>query len=777
MKRILALLALVAATPAALSSQTLSAPEAQGVYGGTVQAIATAQTHSDTTLVVLASESPNSLFYGKAYRGSGMYWQDSLRTVPSADSDDGFGASIEAVEIHSASGTIFFLYNSYIYSTTVTAASATKVDSLVKSMLLVNDTLFTVKNGLTALGQNRLGWSPVSSSGSLGTGGTISLLKTYTDPPQLLLNPSTKKLQVYDRGQMPHLYTVNDAYYAMSSSTGLSSAVNPVPTGTAYSQYQWRTYGFADDGTWYVAGNANNTASPSLERKMAWSSNNGMSWTVVDMDAPGPPGGALAEEMVIQSSGSGRHVTIGSLTTKDNGTNWNNPGFTFLEKLNRANDGAIAVDLIDTDVKYHATNVGFGFSTDSCANMYDWNPGFEAVRVNDIDMTPSFATGWVASKSGIRKVSGYKSGAPVWSDTQFPNGDGSPYYSVGIDPSDSLKVFVGNIRVYRTTDDGMNWTQVFDPGNAPLNYSRFGTEVTAVKVCPWNSNHVIATLRNSFGQHDGGTFASNDGGTNWSQVLLGASTPGYDVNCNDVIFALEGTDTVAYIATEPQLTAMGPPSGVGMYKLTLGSSGWSSAVDGTFGATDYNMDMVVSGDSLYVLNGDPGVLPVFNVAIKDLSTNTWSTLPGPNAGGDGTAITVGDGYVFVAMNEIVYTLDLSNPTAGWSVGHAYPAGTYINVLFYDELLVGTGTGLYAHDLATNIGLDEFDTAPVVDIHPNPFSTELLLHEPSPVTVTNLHGQVVFSSNEPTSRIETSAWPAGVYVIRTPEAQSKVLKLK
>ena len=79
-------------------------------------------------------------------------------------------------------------------------------------------------------------------------------------------------------------------------------------------------------------------------------------------------------------------------------------------------------------------------------------------------------------------------------------------------------------------------------------------------------------------------------------------------------------------------------------------------------------------------------------------------IPGPSAGGDGTAITVGDGYVFIAMNEIVYTLDLSNPTAGWSVGHAYPAGTSINVLFYDELLVGTGTGLYAHDLATNIGV-------------------------------------------------------------------------
>ena len=617
MKRIIALLTFMVAAPGALVAQTLSAPIAQGVYGGTVQAIATWEPHPDTTVVVLSSESANTLFYGKAYRGSGTYWQDSLRTVPSADEDDGFGANVGEVEIHPTSGTIFFLYGSDVYSTTLTATAATKVDSLVNTMLLINDTLFTVKNGLTPTGQNRLGWSPISATGSLMSGGTISLLKNYTSQPQLLLNPATKKLQIYDRGQMPHLYTVNDTYFNMSSSTGLSSAVNPVPSGAFYSQYQWRTYGFADDGTWYVAGNANNTASPSLERKLAWSSNNGISWTVVDMDIPGPPGGALAGEMVIQSSGASRHVTIGSCTTKDNGNNWNNPGYTFLEKLNRANDGAIAVDPIDDDIKYHATNVGFGFSTDSCANMYDWNPGFEAVRVNDIDMTASFATGWVASKSGIRKVSGYKSGAPVWSDTQFPMGDGSPYTAVGMDPADSNTIFVGNLRIYRTTDDGMSWTQVFDPGNAPLSYSRFGTEATAVKVCPWNSQHVIATFRNSFSQHDGGTFASNDGGNNWSQVLMGATSPGYDVNCNDVIFALEGTDTVAYIATEPQLTTMGSPSGVGMYKLTLGSTGWTSAVEGSFGATDYNMDMVISGDSLYVLNGDPGVLPVFNVAIKD----------------------------------------------------------------------------------------------------------------------------------------------------------------
>lgn len=776
MKNYYSLLFALLLLPWSVGAQSLSAPVAQGVFGGTVNDIDVWQKTADTVVVFLASESPNSLFYGYAYRGSAGYTQDSLRPVPSADADNGYGATVGEVRVHQNTGLVFFLHQSTLYRTSETATAATPVDSLVKTTLIQNDTLFVVKNGMMPGSNDTLVWYYVDGSGALNPIGGISLLKNYFDPPQLLLNPQNKRLYIYDRGTMPHLYAIYDPYYALTTSTVLTSAVNPAPAAASYPLIQWRTFGFADDGTWYVAGNNNAGAPPSTQRMMAWSSDAGVSWTVVPMNAPGPPGGALAGKMTVDYSGSNRHIIIGSLTTKDDGMTWQNPGFGYIEKFNRANDGAIAVDPLDSDLKYHATNVGFGFSRDTAASMYDWNAGFEAVQVNDIDMTTSFATGWVASKSGIRKVTGFKSGAPVWSDTQFPMGDGSPYFSVGIDPADSNTVFVGNLRIYRTIDDGWTWSQVFDPGNAPLNFSRFGTQASAVKVCPWNSDLVIATFRNDFGEHDGGTFASNDGGNSWMQVLLDATSPGFDVNCNDVVFALEGSDTVAYVATEPKLTTMGPPSGVGMYKLTLSSGMWTSAVEGSFGATDYNTDLEIVGDSLYVLNRDPGLLPVHNLAIKDLTTGTWSSRMGPNASGTGTAITVGDGFAFMALDHSIYTYDLSNPSAGWTLGYAYPNGMEINVLFYDELLAGTGTGLYAHDLAADIGIPDCpEPADRWILFPNPFSTELQLSKPLSVRVTNLQGQFIYESTEPVRSIETSHWATGVYFIQTELGTQRAIK--
>jgi hypothetical protein len=63
------------------------------------------------------------------------------------------------------------------------------------------------------------------------------------------------------------------------------------------------------------------------------------------------------------------------------------------------------------------------------------------------------------------------------------------------------------------------------------------------------------------------------------------------------------------------------------------------------------------------------------------------------------------------------------------------------------------------------------------LHPNPFTNEIILDEPATVQVRNMQGQLIFESDVPKARIETSAWPAGMYIISTPEAQSKVLKLE
>ena len=72
----------------------------------------------------------------------------------------------------------------------------------------------------------------------------------------------------------------------------------------------------------------------------------------------------------------------------------------------------------------------------------------------------------------------------------FPNGDGSPYYSVAMEPSDNATAYVGNLRIYKTINSGLAWSQVFTPESAPYNYPMVGTYTNALTICPFDENIV-----------------------------------------------------------------------------------------------------------------------------------------------------------------------------------------------------------------------------------------------------------------------------------------------
>ena len=150
--------------------------------------------------------------------------------------------------------------------------------------------------------------------------------------------------------------------------------------------------------------------------------------------------------------------------------------------------------------------------------------------------------------------------------------------------------------------------------------------------------------------------------------------------------------------------------------------------------------------------------------VKDVSSGTWtSSVIGPYAGGYGTAITMGDGYVFLAIDEQIHTIpiDFSMP---WNLAYTYPAGTKVNVLFYDDLLVGTGTGLYAHDLDLSTVDIQQEVLHDIAVYPNPADQFVYFSKSTPVTVYSLAGQLIYSSKEPIDRLFTDNWKAGIYVL-------------
>lgn len=683
-------------------SQTLTAPEAEGVYGGQILDIESWEFDTDSVYVVISAQSPNSIFIAKGYRNATTDNLD-FSILQSAGSDDGYGDNVENIEIHELSNTIYFLTNGSVYQTGVNSSSATFVDDLVKNFIIKGDTMCLVKNNIVAGDNDTIVFGPLDGSGNFTATNGFSLLKKFTDPPQLQISPKDNNLHLFDRGVSPQRQYIGDPFNSMTNSSTVSSVMYAAPT--SYLDINWRTFGITNDGSIYITGQPPLDDPEVTDRRIAWSYDNGYNWFSELMNGPGPKGGVVGSNIIIEDIGSERHLYCGNLFLTDTNdmNTWYNPGKVLISELNRANDGKTLADPIEQDIKYHTTNIGFGYSTSAGDNIYGWNEGIEAVQVNDIDMTPDFSIGWVASKSGIRKVENYGTSSEVWNPPYFPNLDGAPYLSVAVDTNDNDIVFVANQRVYKTinggtasgSDDG--WDQVFTPEVGPYNFSRINSKCNVVAISRVDNNIILAGFSQDYSDK-GGVFYSLDGGTNWNQLLLHATTQGQDLDITDIELVEESGNIVAYIGIESDILTTGA---FGVYRAELSTGSWTiSHETSAFGVRDdiIDLEMNPTRDTLIVLYDDISFPKQHNVIMKDITSSTWTLNHfGPSDNQNATAITVGDGYIFMAIEEKIYTCPFSSPFS-WTLAYSYPVGIDINVLFYDELLVGTSTGLYAQEL-------------------------------------------------------------------------------
>lgn len=359
----------------------------------------------------------------------------------------------------------------------------------------------------------------------------------------------------------------------------------------------------------------------------------------------------------------------------------------------------------------------------------------------------------------------YNTASETWSSTIFPTGDGAPYEAIGMDPNNDNVIYAGNQRIYKTSNSGTLWSQAFTPENAPYNFNSINSNCTSLEVSPDNSSVVLAGFTGKYGDK-GGLFYSLDSGSSWNQLLLISSVNGQDVNVLDIEFTFENGNVVAYIGLESDPITLGA---YGLFRAELISGVWSVTRDGAYGATDSVIDIQINStrDTLVFLNVDPGILPVNHVQTKELAGGTWTSYFGPWAGGYGSAITLGEGYIFIAINEQIHTIpvDFSAP---WTVAYNYPVGTTINTLFYDDLLVGTGTGLYAHNLdLSTVGVVESNYQKL-SIYPNPVTDILYLTKETMFKIYNITGELVYETDKPEVSFLTNQINPGTYVIKDSE---------
>jgi len=693
---------------------TLGVPTVEDVYGGRIRAINGYSFHSDSTRIFIATQSANSVFYADVLSNSTSPKIEKFKVVQSLDNTQNFGSGIQNIQIHEGSESIYFINSTNeLHTTNISASSATNTGiSGVNQVLIKGDYIFA-----SGAGQIHFGTLDSSNNYTAGSGSSISF-PTFTDLFYLSIHPTTNLMYVFGKGNSPKLYISSDTYNTFDGATTFTD-ISPSLTSTSL---VWTGFGIAPDGRFFIGGNND------INKYIAYSDDSGTSYTEFDTTI----NGTSATNFNFSGSSSSYHVLFASMFSDSEGINGSWTKFGSISHYTNPNDGVVYVDPNNSNIYYSTSDQGLGISYNRGQNVSSADDGIEAVQVNDMEMTADKKTGWIASKSGIRKVTDYDT-TPVWTNSIWPNGDGSGYFSIAMKPSDDATAYAGNVRVYKTTNSGSNWTKVFTPENSPYNYPNVGTQIRALTISPFDENIVFAGVEIQ-GTDKGGLFVSEDAGTNWTQVLLHASSGYNDVDVRDISFTTEAGIIVAYVGVD----YTGAGSGYSIYKLEQTSGGWNVTQDMSSSGTSTGSVIVVSINDLeynantntvYATGTDAGTNHPVSYYKSLSGTNLWtvhttSGFPTSTAtiNKQGKAI-VHDGTttLYCAVDHEIYYL--TGSASSWVLGYSYPVGTEINCLFYDELLVGTGTGLYAQaDPSSTASINHLELE-IISTYPNPVKSE------------------------------------------------------
>ncbi|MCK9424569.1 MAG: T9SS type A sorting domain-containing protein [Ignavibacteriaceae bacterium] len=663
----------------------LSAPAANAIYGGTIRAISVISTGGSSSKIFVATESANSVFFANITTTSGSEGFGTFTVMPGLGSDDGYGSTTTKIYAHQVSQYLFFINNNTLYKTHFSGSTVTQVEgAAVLDFIIYGNYIFYIKGSDFYYGQ-------IDASGNVVNTGSFSIGLTLTSP-SIQVNPSNSKVYITTLTATPVIRKSSVNYDALSGSSSFSTLPLGALSGSVTS---WDAFGIGPDGTLFLGGDDNSN------KYVQSSTNDGTNWgggsTLIN-GIGGPNfsfAGASSPYKVCFSK------CYSTFTTSTGFGAW--AEFGNVSSETHPNDGSVFVDPNNSAIIYLTTDQGIGATINGGANVVEIDNGIEAVQVNDFSMKSDKDMAWLASKAGVRKVTSFAT-TPVWTNAIFPNNDGAPYYSAEMENDNDATAYVGNVRIYKTTNSGSAWSQVLSEGTT--GYPQVGSRAEAIEVCPTNSSLVLAGFYVD-GTIQGGLWYSTNAGTNWSQLQLrSGSTLPNDVDVYDIVFTTE-TNPVAYIGVYYDLSIGAPGDrGYSIYRAEWNGSSWSVRQDmqGTYTSTGsvivvtiIDLEVNSGGTIIYACGTDAAVNhPV--AYYKDLSgTNLWTVMPVtgfPSGNQTGKAIASGGGAIYCAVDNIIYTI----PTAGteWSVGYTYPTGTEINVLFYDALLAGTGTGLYDH---------------------------------------------------------------------------------
>jgi len=683
-------------------------PEIQAVYGGSIAAVDVIEPAGATNvsrIFVSTAFSANSVFYGDvnhALDPKDMFSTNNFRfhVIPDFDAQAGFG-SVNDIAAHEDSGRLFVADNLGLFSCTTNSGSlVTNISfsgtpgagvmavaingSALVALASVDNSVKLYFGALDASGNFTQGaGSPINTGLSgINNGSDIGLA----------INPANEHVYVIDSAGSHGILKSSDSCSSLSGATTFSTIALPA----AASSWQGnKRLGFGPEGRMFAAG-----ASGSY-KVVAYSDNDGSAWTVVNTGVGGTVGNNIRASYQTNLYG----VLFGGAVSTNKGEtgSWFSIGTGGGPMQTHANDSAAFYDpIMDRRSFYCSSDQGIACSTNGGSTIFEIDYGLEAVAIQDFDMNDTKTLAWTASKSGLRHGSGVPMALQWTPDGTFPTGDGSPYYSIAINRSDDNTVYAGNGNIYKTTDGGTNWSRVWAMEGNTNGFPNTGHFAAFMAI----GQNVVAGFYSGSGgttYGTGGLLISQDGGSNWMQAMAG-------IDVNDVLLLTNNAVLIAAV-----------------YNATTGNGGiYSQSTSGRV----HEMSDNVSVRS-FALDSAGGVYAcgqasdyTLKIYYKLLSESSWTEiltngLPPQQqmANGSGPIMTVGrdsssnDLPVIVLGPSLYY---LKSDASTWKTTSTlnYPDGSTINVLYWDDLMVGTTEGLYGQVIVTGT-----DTNQVVSVMP------------------------------------------------------------
>ncbi|MDD4737054.1 MAG: FG-GAP-like repeat-containing protein, partial [Kiritimatiellae bacterium] len=466
------------------------------------------------------------------------------------------------------------------------------------------------------------------------------------------------------------------------------------------------------DGRVFIAGRNGGTI------RMAYSDDQGQSWSA-EIDT-GVEQGNLAAQIAFVPDGANNYYVYSSSCAS---TNRGEDGSWFLTRF--GSHTPFPDPNVSNMLYLSSDELGLGYSTNALSTetnqnnngdnvleiyMDTYSYGIEAVKINDFTFTTNKTVGWSASGQGIRWTTNLNETPVIWSEPIMPD-EAPSYHAVAIDPNEpsGCRIYAADNRnVYRSeagfTTDTSAWTRIFRPGfdtnGTPLAYCMGTVRRMAVK--PGDSNVIVVGYSyeppTSSTNDINGLMFSEDYGANWTNLLFNGNQL---CDIRDLLFS----DGQLYIAASYNDAY---PANSGVFRVDT-ENGWT--VTHEISTPFHARGLAVESDGTVWVSGiDTNAgLPVLYQ--RDSGTGLWTAPPMGGLPASSDFAVSDNALIAVGLDEagddsvlFSYKLGLYSFRGDqWVRIYDYPNQTALYVLRWDELTLGSGSGLYAQETPNLLG--------------------------------------------------------------------------